>query len=138
MTTMFLGLVVGSLPLFLLLSDRTYGMQTASMITGTLFAIFFTFAATRGLNPYKFTCPAVKPQVALLLWRHVGFLVALFVLQTSMLTIRPHLPDWWNMHDKSGSPPFDLALLLLCLVLGFVQVRSNRSLLGRAHREFSR
>lgn len=142
MTTIFLCLVVGSIPLFLLWVSWPYGPQVASIITYTLFEVFFTFArtGTRGgpdLPPYKFTCPAVEPQVPRLLWRHVGFLVALFVLQTSMLTVRPHLPDWWNMPDRKGSTPFDLALLLLCCGLGLVQVFSNRSLLDRAHREFS-
>jgi hypothetical protein len=141
MTTIFLCLVVGSLPLFLLLLDRAYGLQEASIISYTLFELFFTFARTgnRGgpdLPPYKFTCPAVEPQIPRLLRRHFGFLVALFALQTSMLAVRPHLPDWWNMLDRKGSTPFDLALLLLCLGLGWVQVRSNRSLLDRAHREF--
>lgn len=142
MTTIFLCLVVGSLPLFLLLSDGAYGLQEASIITYTLFELFFTFARTgsRGgpdLPPYKFTCPAVETQVPRLVWRHFGFLVVLFALQTSMLTARPHLPDWWNMQDMKGSTPFDLALFLLCFGLAWAQVRSNRSLLERAHREFS-
>lgn len=46
MTTIFLGLVVGSVPLFLLLSDGPYGLQEASIITYTLFELFFTFART--------------------------------------------------------------------------------------------
>ena len=142
MTTIFLCLVLGGLPLFLLLSDRAYGLQGASIITNTLFELFFTFArtGTRGgpdLPPYKFTCPAVEQKVPRLLWRHFGFLVALFALQTSMLTVRPHLPDWWRMQDGRGSTPFDLALMLLCVGLGLVQVLSNRSLLDRAHLEFS-
>jgi hypothetical protein len=54
-----------------------------------------------------------------------------------MLRVRPHLPDWWNMQDRRGSRPYDLALLLLCFGLAWVQLRSNRSLLDRAHREFT-
>lgn len=143
MTTIFLCLVVGSLPLFLLVSDGAYGLQEASIITYTLFEVFFTFARTGGgtsgpdLPPFKFTCPAVKPEIQRLLWRHIGFLAALFVIQTSMLTVRPHLPDWWNMQNRRGPTPFDMALLLVCFGLAWAQVRSNRSLLDRAHREFS-
>ena len=113
------------------------------MLAYTLFELFFTFAGagSSGGGPdlprYKFTCPAVERQVPRLLWRHFGFLVALFALQTSMLAIRPHLPDWWNVQGRKGSTPFDLALLLLCVGLAWVQVRSNRCLLNRAHREFS-
>jgi hypothetical protein len=142
MTTIFLCLVVGSLPLFLLLSDGAYGLQEASIITYTLFELFFTFATTgsRGgpdLPPFKFTCPAVEPQLPRLFWRHIGFLAALFAIQTTMLAARSHLPDWWNMQDRKGGTPFDAALFLLCFGLAWVQVRTNRSLLDRAHREFS-
>jgi hypothetical protein len=143
MTTIFLCSIAGSIPLFLLLVDRPYGLQVASIITYTLSEVFFTFARTGGgasgpdLPPFKFTCPAVKPEIPRLLWRHIGFLATLFAIQTTMLEARSHLPDWWNMQDRRGSTPFELALLLLCFGLGWVQVRSNRSLLDRAHREFS-
>lgn len=142
MTTIFLCLILGSLPLFLLLSNKAFGLQGASVITYTLFELFFTFARTgsRGgpdLPPYKFTCPAVEQKVPRLLWHHFGFLVALFAFQTSMLAVRPHLPEWWNTPDSRGSTPFDHTLLLFCIGLGLFQMRNNRSLLDRAHREFS-
>jgi hypothetical protein len=143
LTTIFLCLIVGSLPLFLVLVSRPYGLQKASIITYTLFEVFFTFARTGGgisgpnVPPFKFTCPAVEPQIPRLLWRHLGFLLALFVLQTSMLAARPHLPAWWNTPDRKGATPFDAALYLLCFGLAWTQVRTNRSLLDRAHREFS-
>jgi len=143
LTTIFLCLIPGSLPLFLLLARNPWRLQEASIITYTLFEVFFTFARTGGgisgpdIPPFKFTCPAVEPQIPRLLWRHLGFLVALFVLQTSMLAIHPHLPDWWNMQDRKGNTPFSGAFLLLCLGLAWTQVRTNRSLLDRAHREYS-
>ena len=143
MTTIFLSSIAGSIPLFLILVSQPYGLQLASIITYTLFEVFFTFASTGGgpsgpdLPPFKFTCPAVKPEIPRLVSRHFGFLVALFALQTFMLIVRPHLPDWWNTPDRRGSTPFDIALLLLCFGLAWVQVRSNRSLLDCAHREFS-
>jgi hypothetical protein len=84
-----------------------------------------------------FTCPAVQPQFSRLLGRHLGFLVVLFVLQTAALAARPNLPAWWNIADRKGTTPFDLALALLCFGLGYAQVFTNRSLLDRAHREFS-
>lgn len=143
MTTIFLCMVVGSVPLFLLLSGRAYGLQEASIIIYTLFEVFFTFARTgsRGgpdLPPFKFTCPAVEPQIPRLLWRHLGFLFALFALQTAMLAARTRLPEWWNMQDRKGATPFDAILLLLCFGLAWAEVRNNRSLLERAHREFKR
>jgi hypothetical protein len=143
LTTIFLCLIVGSLPLFLLLASRPWGLQAASIITYTLFEVFFTFARTGGgisgpdVPPFKFRCPAVEPQIPRLLWRHVGFLLALFAVQTAMLAVRPHLPSWWNTQDKKGATPFDGAFFLLCFSLAWTQVRTNRSLLDRAHREFS-
>jgi hypothetical protein len=143
MATLFLCLTVGSLPLFFLLMKKTDGLQAASAIVYTIFAVFFTFARTgsrtgKDLPPYMFTCPAVRPQFSRLLRRHLGFLVVLFTLQTLALTERPHLPDWWNAesgHGRGGGTPFDIALLFLCFGLGWTQVLTNRSLLDRAHRE---
>jgi len=137
MSTMFLSLILGGVVLFILLEKRPYGFQEASAIVYTIFEVFFTFAATRGFRPYMFTCPAVRTQVPLLVWRHIGFLAALFALQTAALAAHPKLPDWWNIADRKGTTPFQFALMLLCLGLGYTQVFTNRSLLKRAHREFS-
>jgi hypothetical protein len=142
MAALFLCMTVGSLPLFFLLMKRPYGFQAASAIVYTILAVFFTFARTgcttgKDLPPYMFTCPAVQPQFPRLLGRHLGFVVALFALQTAALATRPNLPEWWNIGDRKGATPLDLALILLCLGLGYAQVFTNRSLLDRAHREFS-
>jgi len=145
MSAIFLSMIVGGflLTLFAMMTKQPYGLQKTSVVTYTLFVVFFTFAMTgRGLSrgsnpPFMFTCPAVRPQIPRLLWRHLGFLVALVALQTAMLAARSHFPDWWNTPDKKGGTPFELALMFLCLGLGYAQVFSNRSLLNRAHREFS-
>jgi hypothetical protein len=141
MAALFLCMTVGTLPLFFLLMKRPYGMQAASAIVYTIFVVFFTFARTgsrtgKDLPPYMFTCPAVQPQLSRLLGRHLGFLVVLFALQTAALRTRPNLPEWWNIADRKGTTPFDLALILLCFCLGYAQVFTNRSFLDRAHREF--
>ena len=142
MTTLFFCMIVGSLPLFILLMDRPYGLQAASAIVYTIFVVFFTFArtGTRGgkdLPPYMFTCPAVQPHLSRLVRRHLGFLVVLFALQTAALAARPNLPAWWIITDRKGGSPFELALLFSCLGLGLAQVFTNRSVLKRAHRDFS-
>lgn len=139
MATLFLSWTIGSVPLFLLVTGP-HGFQVTSAIIYTIFVVFFTFArtGTRGgkdLPPYMFTCPAVRTQVSRLLWRHLGFLVALFALQTLALAVRSRLPDWWNT-DRGGTP-FDMALMLLCIGLAYAQIFTNRRLLERAHREFS-
>lgn len=142
LTVIFLCMTVGSVPLFLFLVDKPFGLQEASVITYTLFEVFFTFAhhGTRSgpdVPPFKFSCPAVEPQIPRLLWLHLGFLFALVVLQTAMLAARHHLPDWWFVEDKKGMTPFAGAFLLLCIALAYTQVFTNRALLKRAHREFS-
>jgi hypothetical protein len=142
MATLFLCMTVGSLPLFFLLMKRPYGFQAASAIVYTIFVVFFTFAHTgsragKDLLPYMFTCPAVQPQFSRLLWRHLGFLVVLFALQTAALATRPNLPEWWNREDSKGGTPFDVALMVLCVGFGYTQVFTNRSLLDRAHRDFN-
>ncbi len=142
MSTLFLCMIFGSLLLFILLTDRPYGFQAASAIAYTISVVFFTFArtGTRGgkdLPPYMFTCPAVQPQFSRLVRRHLGFLVVLFVLQTAALATRPNLPAWWAIEDRKGESPFGLALLFLCVGLQCAQVFTNRSLLARAHQDFS-
>lgn len=143
LTIIFLLMILGSSTLFLLLIKRPFGLQEASIITYTLFEVLFTFAHTGGgisgpdVPPFKFTCPAVEPQIPRLLWRHLGFLIALFVLQTGLLAVRPYLPYWWIIKDRKGGTPFDMAFLLLCFGLAWTQVLTNRALLKRAHREFS-
>ena len=141
MTTLFLCMTIGGVPLFLLLMKRPYGIQAASTIPYTIFVVFFTFARTgtrtgKDLPPYLFTCPAVQPQFSRLLLLHLGFLVALFAMQTLALTIHPKLPDWWNVEGRRGTLS-EFALTILCVCLGYTQVFSNRRLLDRAHREFS-
>lgn len=142
MTTLFLCMIVGSVPVFLFMVKKSYGVQVASMIAYTLFEVFFTFArwGTRtgpDMPPFLFTCPAVEPQIPRLLWRHLGFLATLFVLQTVALATQSHLPEWWNTESAKGPSPFGAALLFSCFGLAFAQMKSNRRLLDRAHREFS-
>jgi hypothetical protein len=142
MSAIFFCMTVGSMLLFVLLRDTPYGLQGTSLVFYTLFVLFFTFATTgsRGggnVPGYKFTCPAVEPQIPRLLWRHLICLVALFVLETAGLAVHPHLPDWWNIQDKKGSTPFEIVLLLLGIGLAMTQIFTNKSLLNRAHRGFS-
>jgi len=137
MATLFLCMTAGGFLLFLLLARRQYGVQLASMTVYTIFEVWLTFAATQRGQPYMFTCPAVRPQIPRLLRRHLGFLIALVTLETIALTIRPNLPDWWTMPDSKGRVPFEFGVMLLCFGFGLAQVFTNRSLLSRAHLEFS-
>lgn len=142
MSAIFFCMTVGSMLLFALLRRTPYGLQVTSLVFYTLFVLFFTFATTgsRGggnVPGYKFTCPAVEPEIPRLLGRHLICLVALFVLETAALAVHPHLPEWWNAQDKKGSTPFEIAVLFLGIGLAMAQILTNKSLLNRAHREFS-
>ncbi len=142
MSAIFLCMTVGNVLLFVLLEDTTYGIRLSSLVFYSLFVLFFTFATTgsRGggnVAGYKFTCPAVEPQIPRLLLRHLICLVALFVLETVALAVHPHVSDWWNIQDKKGATPFEIVLLLLGIGLAMAQIQTNKSLLNRAHREFS-
>jgi|GEM_PF-1113402 len=142
MSAIFLCMTIGSMLLLVLLRGTLYRLQVTSLVYYTLFVLFFTFATTgsRGggnVPGYKFTCPAVEPQISRLLWRHLICLVALLVLETTALAVHSHLPDWWNIPDKKSSTLFETALLLLGIGLAIAQVHTNKSLLNRAHREFS-
>lgn len=142
MSTIFLSMTAGSMLLFVPLRNTPYGIQVTSLVFYTLFVLFFTFATTgsRGggnVPGFKFTCPAVERQIPRLLWRHLICLVALFVLERAAPAVHPHLPDWWNIQDKKGSTPFEIVVLLLGFGLAWAQILSNKSLLNRAHREFS-
>ena len=142
MSAIFLCMTVGSMLLVVLLRGTTYGLQATSFVFYTFFVVFFTFATTgsRGggnVPGYKFTCPAVEPQIPRLLWRHLICLVALSVLETAALAVHPHLPDGWNIQDRRGSTPFEIVLLLLGIGLAMAQILTNKSLLNRAHHEFS-
>ena len=142
MSAIFLCMTVGCMLLLVLLRGTPYGLLVTSLLFYTLVVLFFTFATTgsRGggnVPGYKFTCPAVEPQIPRLLWRHLICLVALLVLERSAPAVHPHLPDWWNMPDKKGTTPFESVLLVLGIGLAMAQILTNKSLLNRAHREFS-
>ncbi len=144
LTTLFVSLMIASLLLFVFLPNRPYVIQEVSAIAYTTFVAFFTFASIgtrtgRTLHPYLFTCPAVRTQFSRLLWRHLLFLTALFVLQTLALALHPKLSDWWdtpNWTNWRAGTPFENTLLLLCCVLASAQVLTNRRLLDRSHRKF--
>jgi hypothetical protein len=136
LTTLFLSATIGSIPLFLTMQGP-WPLQQASVITYTLAVTWLTFSASRENPRYLLTCPAVRPQLPRLLLRHFAFLLALMVVETAASAVHPRLTDWWNVRDAKGWTPFEFALLLVCMALGFTQVYTNRSLLKHAHREFS-
>jgi hypothetical protein len=134
---MFIILLPVSFILFIMLSDWRYGIQLPSLLAYTAFVTLYTFGGRLGGRPYLFDCTIVRHQLPRLLRSHVGFLAALFVLQTAALHLRPHLPIYWITARGRNQSPFEISLLVLCSALGLTQIFTNRSLLERAHLEFT-
>ena len=117
-----------------LLEYRPYGIQFTSMVMYTAAVALYTFSRNRnGAQPFLFSCPVVRRQLPRLIRRHLGFLAALFVAQTSALRLRPNLPAHWVTPSSRDASPFAFVLGVLCLCLGAAEILSNRSLLEDAH-----
>jgi hypothetical protein len=67
--------------------------------------------------------------------RHFVFFIALFIIETTALRLRPRLPLWWLVAQGKNMPPFTLTLFILCGSLLLTQVVTNRSALKRAYLE---
>jgi hypothetical protein len=132
-TLLFLTVIGGGIFLALL-EYRPYGIQLTSMVIYTAAVALYTFSRNRnGAQPFLLSCPVVRRQLPRLIRRHLGFLAALFIAQTTALNFRPNLPAHWVTPSSRDASPFTLILGVLCLCLAIVQTLTNRSLLSRAH-----
>ena len=126
--------VIGGGIFLALLESRPYGIQLTSMVIYTAAVALYTFSRNRnGAQPFLLSCPVVHRQLPRLIRRHLGFLAALFFVQTTALEIRPSLPAHGITPSSRDSSLFSLTLGVLCLCLAIVQTLTNRSLLDRAH-----
>jgi hypothetical protein len=131
---LFLTVIPGGVILLILLADRSYGIQFSSTVMDTAAVALYTFSRNRNDNqPFLLSCPVVRRQLPRLIRRHLGFLAALFIVQTTALEIRPNLPAYWITPSSTDASPFALILGVLGACLAIIQVISNRSLLERAH-----
>ena len=87
-----LTIVAGSVLLFIFFDNWPFGMQIASSIVYSATAFFFTFSG-RGLPRYLLDCPVVQHQWDRLVMRHFGFLIVLFIIETTALKLRPWMPS---------------------------------------------
>ena len=122
--------------LFFQLKDQPFGIQFASIVSYTAATILYTFSANRGMQRFLFNCPYVRSQFGRLTLRHLGFIVALFLLETAGLRIMPQLSAWWFVESgPRGMTPFYIAMGTICGALLLAEVLTNRSLLERAHND---
>jgi hypothetical protein len=125
----------GTALLLILLKDRPYGIQLSSIVGYTAAVALYTFSRNRNnMQPFLLSCPVVRRQLPLLIRRHLGFLAALFIVQTTALKLRPNLPAHLITPSSSSDvSPFAIILGGLCVCFAIAQTLSNRSLLERAH-----
>lgn len=123
----------GTVLLLVLLGDRPYGIQLSSIVGYTSAVALYTFSRNRNnMQPFLLSCPVVRRQLPMLIRRHLGFLAALFIVQTTALRLRPNLPPHLITPSR-GASPFAIILGGFCACFAIAQILSNRSLLERAH-----
>jgi hypothetical protein len=132
--TLLFFTMLGGVVFLILFANRPYGIQVSSMVIYTTAVALYTFSRNRNnMQPFLLSCPIVRRQIPLLIRRHVGFLAALFIVQTTALVLRPNLPEYLIMQRGTDASLFAVILGILCGCLAVVQILSNRSLLERAH-----
>ena len=133
--TLLFFTMLGGVVFLILFASRSYGIQVSSAVMYTAAVALYTFSRNRNnMQPFLLSCAAVRGQIPTLIRRHVGFLAALLLVQTTALEFRPKLPE--HLIKPHGTDPSLFAVILgvLCALLAVVHVLSNRSLLERAHR----
>lgn len=126
--------MLGGIFFLILVADRPYGVQLSSIVIYTAAVTVYTFSRNRNnMQPFLLSCPVVRAQVPVLLRRHLGFLAALFIIQTSALKLRPNLPAGLITPRHSDPSFFAVILGALTACLALLQVLTNRSLLENAH-----
>jgi hypothetical protein len=128
--------------LLFLREGQPYAIQLCSIAGYTAPVALYTFSRNRndtfsrnrnGNQPFLLSCPVVRGQLPQLIRRHLGFLAALFIVQTTALKFRPNLPAYWITPSSRDASPFAIILGIFCLCLAIVEILINRSLLERAH-----
>jgi hypothetical protein len=133
--TLLFFTMLGGVVFLILFANRPYGIQVSSVVMYTAAVALYTFSGNRNnMQPFLLSCAAVRGQIPTLIRRHMGFLSALLLVQTTAIEFRPKLPE--RLITPHGTDPSLFAVILgvLCGCLVVVQVLSNRSLLERVHR----
>ena len=135
---LFLPLIVvmfASFGLLLAMEDVPYGVQLGSALPYTCLCVLGTFSAQRGQQPYFFECEIVRSIMRRLIRRHIGFMVAISLLETVAMYASRFMPRSWLVSTGRDGSPFSVTLFIVCLSVALIQILTNRSLIERAHRE---
>lgn len=112
----WLGLVTGSTAIFFLwifLRNKPFGLQITALVGYSGLTFFQVFCDSRAFKGYSLRLPAVRRKLPDLLVVHLGFLLLVFVVFTSALSVRPHLSPAWNFHDPKHPDETWLDVLLI-------------------------
>ena len=125
--------VFGGLCIFVVLGERPFGVQVASIIVYTYFAFWYIFFPTRGLlDQYSLHDKRVQRRIPLLMAIHCAFLVLMFVGETVWFSMKSHLPSYWfTEHGKRGRPLYVSVVIVSVTVVFFTEVLISRRILSR-------
>lgn len=118
--------------LYMVLGDKPYGVQIATLIAYSMAVFFSVFMRSRLGHGFALRSEAVVRCAPRLLRLHLGALAIVFALQTIALEIWPHLPLWWVHEDTRHQSPFSLVLLIFFTIFGVAQIVWFRSILSKA------
>ncbi len=128
----YLGGAFGGFCLFIILSDRPFGIQIATAITYTYFAFWYVFFPTRGLlEKYSLRDKTVQQQIPRLFAIHCAFLISIFFGQTIWFAMKPHLSNNWAT-DRGAGTPYVWVMIVSSIAFFFTQVLISRRILSRS------
>jgi hypothetical protein len=107
--------------LYILLGDKPYGIQIATVIAYSMAIFFFVFMPSRLGDGFRLTSASVICSAPRLLVLHLCALTIVFALQTLAFWQRSHLPIWWLQRDAKHRTPFDLLLTVTFTIFGVAQ-----------------
>jgi hypothetical protein len=124
----------GGLCIFIILGERSFGVQIATAIMYTYFAFWYVFFPTRGLlEQYSLRNKNVQGRIPLLLAIHSAFLILIFFGETIWFSMKPHLPSYWfTEHGKRGGPLYISVVIVSVTALFFIEVLTSRRVLSRS------
>jgi hypothetical protein len=118
--------------LYVLLGEKPYGIQIATLIAYSMAIFFFVFMRSRLGHGFALTSDPVVRSAPRLLLLHLCALTIVFALQTIAFRVGPYLPSWWLHEDARHHSPLDLLLLVFFTVFGVAQAVWFRSMLSKA------
>jgi hypothetical protein len=122
--------------LFVILGEKPFGIQIATVITYTHFVFWYVFFPTKGmLTQYSLRNKLVQRRLPFLLAIHGAFLISIIVVQTIWFAVKFKLPTYWLAErGRRGQSLYEWAMMLFFVALFFTQVWISRGILDRSLR----